>query len=301
MTTVEASLEASRGRLLGLAYRMLGSRADAEDIVQDAYLRVKGRNQRNIRNLEAFLFTTVTRLCLDHLKSARVKREVYVGSWLPEPVIDSGSLSPESAAELADDLSFALLLTLEKLSPQERAAFLLHDVFDTPFAQIALVLEKSEASCRQLAVRARKAVRSAKPGSPAPPGAHKALLSKFAEAVMTGDVSRLQMMLTDDVVTYSDGGGLKVAALNPIFGADKVARYFIGVARKHQMSGVTIEVRLVLINGAPGIVVNIDGTLDQTINIEVVDGLISAFYLVRNPEKLRSADAIIRAGAFSEV
>src|SRR6478672_13908277 len=150
-----------RGRLLGLAYRMLGSRSDAEDVVQDAYLRFAGA--QDVHNAEAFLVTVVTRLCLDRLKSARARREVYVGPWLPEPVFDAEGLSAEAATELADDLSFALLLALDRLSPMERAAFLLHDVFDTPFIEIAAMLDRSEASCRQLATRARRAVRDERP------------------------------------------------------------------------------------------------------------------------------------------
>jgi RNA polymerase sigma-70 factor (ECF subfamily) len=150
-----------RGRLLGLAYRMLGSRSDAEDVVQDAYLRFAGA--QDVHNAEAFLVTVVTRLCLDRLKSAKAQREVYIGPWLPEPVFDAEGLSADAATELADDLSFALLLALDRLSPMERAAFLLHDVFDTPFTEIAAMLGRTEASCRQLASRARRAVRDNRP------------------------------------------------------------------------------------------------------------------------------------------
>lgn len=291
MTKVEDALTSSRGRLQGLAYRMLGSHADAEDIVQEAYLRVRGRDQDGIRNLEAFLFTTVTRLCLDQLKSARARREVYVGPWLPEPVIDTESLSPEQATELADDLSFALLLTLEKLSAPERAAFLLHDVFDTSFAQIAETLGKSEAACRQLAARARKAVKSARPAQPAPPEAHKTLLTKFAEAVATGDLSRLQALLAADAVSYSDGGGVKLAALNPVVGADKVARFFVGLFQKHEARGGRSELQIASVNGLPGFVIYVDGELDHTLSIEVEDGQIRAIYVVRNPDKLRAVSA----------
>ena len=175
-----------RGRLLGLAYRMLGSRSDAEDIVQDAYLRFAGAS--DIRNPEAFLVTIVTRLCLDRLKSAKAQREVYVGPWLPEPVCDAERLSADAATELADDLSFALLLALDRLSPMERATFLLHDVFDTPFSEIAAMLDRSEASCRQLASRARRAVRDDRPTPAATPDNHARLLMAFGEAVTSGNV-----------------------------------------------------------------------------------------------------------------
>src|SRR5882672_967903 len=167
-----------RGRLLGLAYRMLGSRSDADDVVQDAYLRFAGA--AGVRNPEAFLVTVVTRLCLDRLKSAKAQREIYVGPWLPEPVFDAEGLAPDTATELADDLSFALLLALDRLSPLERAAFLLHDVFDTPFPEVARMLDRSEAACRQLASRARRAVRDERASPPATaPEAHARLLDAF--------------------------------------------------------------------------------------------------------------------------
>src|SRR5712672_898940 len=159
-----------RGRLLGLAYRMLGSRSDAEDVVQDAYLRFAGAP--DVHNPEAFLVTVVTRLCLDRLKSAKAQREIYVGPWLPEPVFDAEGLAADAATELADDLSFALLLALDRLSPLERAAFLLHDVFDMPFTDVARTLERTEAACRQLATRARQAVRKERPAPPAPAESH---------------------------------------------------------------------------------------------------------------------------------
>ncbi len=286
MTNVAAAFAASRGRLQGLAYRMLGSRADAEDIVQDAYLRVSQADHDGIRDAEAFLFTTVTRLCLDQLKSARARREVYVSPWLPEPILDADGLSPETAAEVADDLSFALLLTLEKLSAPERAAFLLHDVFDSSYAHVAETLGKSEAACRQLAARARRAVKSARPSRPAPAETHQALLTKFVEAAATGDASRLEALLTADVVAYSDGGGVKVAARRPVYGADRVAQFFASLNRKFRNAGGVAEVEFATINGAPGLVVRLDGEFDHTMSIDVRDGQIAAIYVVRNPHKL---------------
>lgn len=278
-------LAAHRGRLLGLAYRMLGSRADAEDVLQDTYLRFAGA--QGVENAQAFLVTTVTRLCLDRLKSARAKREIYVGPWLPEPIVDADALSPHAATELSDDLSFALLLALERLKPAERAAFLLHDVFDAPFADVAATLGKTEAACRQLAARARKAVREARP-APAPPSdAHARLLAAFSDAVATGDVSRLTALLREDAIALSDGGGVKPAALNPIRGADKIARFYIGLARKHAANGVVLSIEPVTINGALGLFVYLDGALDQTLSIAVDGERIAAIYGVRNPDKLR--------------
>jgi RNA polymerase sigma-70 factor, ECF subfamily len=272
-----------RGRLLGLAYRMLGSRSDAEDIVQDAYVRFAGAQE--VHNPEAFLVTIVTRLCLDRLKSAKAQREVYVGPWLPEPVCDAEGLSAEAATELADDLSFALLLALDRLSPMERAAFLLHDVFDTPFSEIAAMLDRTEAACRQLATRARRAVRDERPVPAATPDSHARLLVAFSEAVISGNVTRLAALLREDAVAITDGGGRKTAARNPIMGADKIARFFIGLAGKN--AGHNIRIEPAMINGAIGALLYLDGELDHTPSMAIDGEQIDAIYVVRNPDKLR--------------
>ena len=272
-----------RGRLLGLAYRMLGSRSDAEDVVQDAYLRFAGA--QDVHNAEAFLVTVVTRLCLDRLKSARAQREVYVGPWLPEPVFDAEGLSADTATELADDLSFALLLALDRLSPMERAAFLLHDVFDTPFSEIAAMLDRTEASCRQLASRARRAVRDERPPPAATPDSHARLLQAFGEAVASGNVARLAELLRADAVALTDGGGRKTAARNPIVGAEKIARFFIGLAAKN--AGHDIRIEPAMINGAFGALLYLDGELDHTMSMAISSEKIAAIYIVRNPDKLR--------------
>jgi RNA polymerase sigma-70 factor (ECF subfamily) len=272
-----------RGRLLGLAYRMLGSRSDAEDVVQDAYLRFAGA--QDVHNAEAFLVTVVTRLCLDRLKSARAQREVYVGPWLPEPVFDAEGLSADTATELADDLSFALLLALDRLSPLERAAFLLHDVFETPFSEIAAMLDRTEASCRQLASRARRAVRDEHPPPATTPDSHARLLQAFGEAVASGNVARLAELLRADAVALTDGGGRKTAALNPIVGADKIARFFIGLAAKN--AGHDIRIEPAMINGAFGALLYLDGELDHTMSMAISGEKIAAIYIVRNPDKLR--------------
>ncbi|WP_354142530.1 RNA polymerase sigma factor SigJ [Bradyrhizobium sp. NP1] len=274
-----------RGRLTGLAYRMLGSRSDAEDVVQDAYLRFA--SAQDVQNPEAFLVTIVTRLCLDRLKSAKAQREVYVGSWLPEPVFDAEDLSADRATELADDLSFALLLALDRLSPLERAAFLLHDVFDTPFADVARMLDRSEAACRQLAARARRAVRDQRPTPAAPPENHARLLQAFAEAAASGDVSRLAGLLREDALLIADSGGHKAAPRNQIFGAEKVARFFVGVANKN--AGRDIRMVPMMINGTAGALIYLDGEIDFTTSIAIDGEKIAAIYLVRNPDKLRHA------------
>jgi RNA polymerase sigma-70 factor (ECF subfamily) len=272
-----------RGRLLGLAYRMLGSRSDAEDVVQDAYLRFAGA--REVQNPEAFLVTVVTRLCLDRLRSAKAQREIYVGPWLPEPVVDAEGLSPDAATEFADDLSFALLLALDRLSPLERAAFLLHDVFDIQFAEVAQMIDRTEVACRQLATRARRAVREARPAPPAPPDNHARLLSAFGEAVVSGDVSRLAGMLREDAIALTDGGGRKTAALNPIKGADKIARFFVSLAAKNADRNVRIEPAV--INGILGALIYIDGKVDHSVSMAIDGEWIAAIYIVRNPDKLR--------------
>jgi RNA polymerase sigma-70 factor, ECF subfamily len=272
-----------RGRLLGLAYRMLGCRSDAEDVVQDAYLRFAGA--QDVHNPEAFLVTVVTRLCLDRLKSAKAQREVYVGPWLPEPVFDAEGLSADAATELADDLSFALLLALDRLSPLERAAFLLHDVFDTPFPEIAAMLDRTEEACRQLASRARRAVRDDRPAPAKAPGNHARLLMAFGEAVTSGNVARLAELLREDAVAITDGGGRKTAARNPIIGADKIARFFIGIAAKN--AGHDIRVEPAMINGAIGALLYMDGELDHAMSMAIDGDKIAAIYIVRNPDKLR--------------
>jgi RNA polymerase sigma-70 factor (ECF subfamily) len=279
-----------RGRLLGLAYRMLGSRSDAEDIVQDAYLRFAGA--QDVDNPEAFLVTVVTRLCLDRLKSARAQREIYVGPWLPEPVFDAEGLSPDAATELADDLSFALLLALDRLSPLERAAFLLHDVFDLQFSEVARMIDRTETACRQLATRARRAVRDARPAPSATPDNHARLLSAFSEAVASGDVSRLAGLLREDAIAMTDGGGRKTAALNPIKGADKIARFFISLAAKS--ADLDIRIEPTMINGSVGALLYVDGEIDHSLSMAIDGERIAAIYIVRNPDKLRHVPAVTR-------
>ncbi len=280
------AFELHRGSLLGLAYRMLGSRVDAEDAVQDAWLRWSATQRLDIDNAEAFLVRIVTRLCLDRLKSARSKREVYVGPWLPEPIVDAEALSSHAATELAEDLSFALLLALDRLSPLERAAFLLHDVFDAPYASGAGALGRSEDACRKLASRARLAIKRDGPVPSAPDDEHARLLAAFVEAAESGDISRIECLLTEDAVALSDGGGRVLAALNPIRGADRVARFISGVVRKQIEAGVTLRVENASINGRPGLLLWADDQLGQAVAIDVDDERIATLYMVLNPDKL---------------
>ncbi len=288
-----ATFEPHRRRLLGMAYRMLGSMAEAEDAVQEAYLRWHDTNRDIVNEPRAFLMTTTTRICLDVLKSARMKREEYVGPWLPEPITDTASLAPDAQTELAEDLSVALLLALDRLSPLERAAFLLHDVFDYSFSQIADALDRNEAACRQLASRARTRVREARPKGLTPPrGAtksidprHQELLSAFISASRSGDVERLTRMLASDARLVTDGGGKVPAALNVIEGNDRIAAFLAGVVRKGFTDDMSL--RFEVVNGLPGLLIVGPNGLVQTNAFEFDGDAVTAIYIVRNPDKLK--------------
>jgi len=291
------SFEPYRRRLLGLAYRMLGSMADAEDAVQESYLRWHSADRDIVSEPRAFLMTTTTRICLDMLTSARARREEYVGSWLPEPIFETATLAPDRQTELAEDLSFALLLILDQLSPLERAAFLLHDVFDFSFAEVATALERNEEACRKLASRARTNVRAARPlgitTRVTPPDGiapkHAELLSAFTAATRSGDVNALMQLLANDVRVITDGGGKVRSALNPVEGANRVAQFLVDVTRKRPDAWwrQDFTMRFATVNGMPGVVVDSPEGPMQTAAFEIEDGLIRALYIVRNPDKLR--------------
>jgi RNA polymerase sigma-70 factor (ECF subfamily) len=279
------AFEAHRGHLMALAYRMTGSVADAEDIVQEAYLRWERADRGSVREPRAFLSKTVTRLCLDSLKSARARRESYVGPWLPEPVLGEGAMAVDDATGLAQDISMALMMALERLSPSERAAFLLHDVFDSSYAEVAAALGREEAACRQLVSRARGHVKAARPRYATSMEEHTQLVRAFGAAVLTGDIDGLQRILADDAVLYPDGGGRVLSALRPIYGSDRVARFFFGVLKKFPL-GTSAEVLEEMVNGAPGFYIEEDGQPVQTISFDIHDGRITSIYVVRNPDKL---------------
>ena len=293
-----ASFEPYRRRLLGLAYRMLGSIADAEDAVQETYLRWHAVDRDQVSDPRAFLMTTTARICLDMLTSARARHEEYTGPWLPEPVVDTAALAPDSRTELAEDLSIALLLTLDRLSPLERAAFLLHDVFDFSFGEVATTLERSEAACRQLAARARAHVREVRPRGPTAPPArsgemdakHAQLMSAFVEAARSGDLDGLTLLLASDVRVVTDGGGKAAAALNVIDGANRAARFLVGATQKGWRNDYTL--RLATINGLPGVIVDGPDGPVQTAAFEIEGEVIRALYVVRNPDKLRHVAAV---------
>jgi len=280
--------EHARG-LRALAYRMLGSRAEAEDIVQEAWLRWAQVDESTVEHAGAYLSRLVTNLCMDKLGSAAARREQYVGVWLPEPLLDEEagwSPGPEAQAEFAQDVSVAFMLALERLSPLERAAFLLHEVFDLDFDEIGRRLDRSAAACRQLASRARIHVREARPRFLVDKERGLELAQAFFAASRGGDMKMLAGMLSADVSVHADGGGKRSAALAPVVGFDAVMKTHERLAAHFQKNGSEL-VRMGFINGLPGfITLEADGEL-QTTALEIEDGRIAAIYIVRNPDKLR--------------
>ena len=297
MSNPATSFEPYRQRLLGLAYRMLGSMADAEDAVQETYLRWHAADRDKVSDPRAFLMTTTARICLDLLTSARARHEEYVGPWLPEPVLDTTALAPDRRTELAEDLSIALLLILDRLSPLERAAFLLHDVFYFSFAEVAAALERSEVACRQLAARARANVRAARPrGATSLPvhsdgveAKHAQLMSAFAAATQSGDLNALTQLLSSDVRVVTDGGGKVRAAFHEIHGAERVAQFLVDATRKRPDAWwrEDFTLRVATINGLPGLIVDAAQGPVQTAAFEIDGNVIRAVYVLRNPDKLR--------------
>ncbi|RHW18597.1 sigma-70 family RNA polymerase sigma factor [Sphingomonas gilva] len=272
-----ASFDPLRPRLARVAYRMLGSVADAEDVLQEAFIRWMRTDRSEVREPEAFLRRTVTRLCLDQLKSARRQRETYIGPWLPEPVIEE---------EEEEDVTLPLMLALERLSPLERAAFLLHDVFGLGFEEIAATIQRDPAACRQLASRARTHVREARPRFQVEKERGLEIADAFFSASRSGDMTALGAMLAADVSIHSDGGGKRPAAMRPILGFDRVLEVHKGLAAMFRKQGSTL-VRTAMINGLPGFVTREgDGEL-QTTALQIEDGMVAAIYVMRNPDKLR--------------
>jgi len=266
-----------RPKLMRVAYRMLGSVADAEDMVQEAFVRWMGADRSEVREPAAFLRRTVARLCLDQLKSARRQRETYVGPWLPDPVLEEGD---------EEDVTLPLMLALERLSPLERAAFLLHDVFGLEFEEIATTIRRDPAACRQLAARARTHVREARPRFQIDKERGLELAKAFFTASRSGDMTALAAMLAADVGVHADGGGKRPAATQPIFGFDAVMKVHEYLADRFRKNSSKL-VRAGFINGLPGfITLEADGEL-QTTALEIEDGKIAAIYVVRNPDKLK--------------
>ena len=274
---------ALRPRLFAIAYRMLGTRADAEDVVQDAWLRWHRTDAATLQSAEGWLVTVVTRLSIDRLRAAKTEREAYVGWWLPEPLVDTAERGPEALAEFAGELSIAFLWVLERLAPEERAAFLLRQVFDHDYDEIAALLGKTEAACRQMVHRASQRVQQERPRFEVSEDAHRRLLEKFVQAARSGERAAMESLLADDVQLVSDGGG-KVPSFGKILrGAHRIANLYWVLWRR---LAPQIVYRIAQVNGEPGVLRYVDGQLESAQAV-VTDGeRIVAIYAVRNPDKL---------------
>lgn len=274
-----------RKRLMGIAYRMLGTRSDAEDVLQDAYVKWMQSDASEIRSAEAWLVTVVTRLSIDRLRAAKAEREHYVGQWIPEPWLTDHAPPAEQPLEMANDISIAFLMVLERLAPEERAAFLLRTVFDFEYQEIAQMIGKSSEACRQLVHRARQRVKLDRPRFEVSSEAHLLLLQRFIEAARSGDRERLAALFSEDVTLTSDGGGKVPSVLRPLRGAERVAKLYYAIRRK---LGERMAFRIAEINGIPGLLRNVDGELESATSF-ITDGTrILDIYVVRNPEKLKS-------------
>ena len=283
MSPADTVFEEHRPALTRLAYRMLGSMADADDVVQEAYLRWIRADRTAVTSPRAYLLTIVTRLCIDQRQAVEARRTNYVGPWLPEPVVEPGEGEPGERLEVAESVSLALLVVLESLSPVERAAYLLHRVFDYGYDEIAGILGKSAVNCRQLVSRAEDRIRQRRPRFEAAPAEAERLTGAFLEACASGDMHGLVDLLATDAVLYSDSGGKVPAALVPIRGADPIARLFLGILKK---APPDLEVRRVRVNGQPGLLAVIQGEVVQVVTFEIIDGRIATCFVVRNPDKL---------------
>lgn len=278
-----STFEPHRGRLHGIAYRMLGSRADAEDIVQEAYLRWHRAPAEEIHSPEAWLVTTTTRLCIDRLRAAQAERQAYIGPWLPEPIVEEAAPAADARAELASSLSVAFLAVLERLAPEERAAFLLHEVFDSGYEEIAQILGKSEAACRQIVSRARRRVREDRPRVQVSASARRALIDRFVSALLQQDKHALIQLLAADATWTSDGGGKAKAARKVIHGSEHVARFATAVIGRF---ADRVRLRVITVNGEPGLALYGDGHLISVISLLTDGARILGIYSVLNPEKL---------------
>jgi RNA polymerase sigma-70 factor (ECF subfamily) len=290
MESRAAVFASARPLLFSIAYRMLGSVMDAEDLVQDAYLRWQEAPDVDVRSPRAYLTTIVTRLAINQLRSAKTKRETYVGPWLPEPLVTDDTPDPSTTLELAESLSMAFLVLLERLSPIERAVFLLHEVFDFEYAENARMVDKTEANCRQLLARARKRVGAPGARFKADPAQAQRLTQRFTEASVAGDLDGLVALLAEDITLWADGGGKTPgAALEPVRGATPVARFVVGVMRRFVPAGTTL--RPAEINGQPGFIAYVSGRALSALIFDIRDGRIHTIYAIGNPDKLQTLPA----------
>jgi RNA polymerase sigma-70 factor (ECF subfamily) len=272
-----------RPRLQGIAYRMLGSTAEAEEVVQDAWLRWNDTAQAAPDNAEAWLVTVATRLSIDRLRAAKVQREHYIGTWLPEPVLTDSPPSPEQLVERADDVSVAFLIVLERLAPEARAAFLLREVFDVDYDELARVIGKTEAACRQIVHRAKSQLREERPRYVVTPDSHQRLLGGFARAMSQGDFAALTSMLAEGAELIGDGGGKVPSFGKPLVGGQRVAQLYYAT---HLRFGDAVRVELAIINGQWGLLRFIDGVLESAQSFETDGERIVRIHVQRNPDKL---------------
>jgi RNA polymerase sigma-70 factor (ECF subfamily) len=274
-----------RSLLFAIAYRMLGTVTDAEDMVQETFLRWQQTAEATVKSAKSYLSTIITRLCIDHLRSARVQREQYVGPWLPEPIMTQQQTDdPAAQVELADSLSIAFLVVLERLSPIERAVFLLREVFEYDYDEIAQMVEKSPANCRQILRRSRQHITAQRPRFSVSQQQQEQITAKFLEASTQGDLQGLMSLLAKDVTFWSDSGGRVAAALKPIQGAVKVTRFLLAIRSKWLSTSIA---QIIEINGQPGMITRVDGCVHSVTTFDIVDGSIQSIYVVRNPEKLK--------------
>jgi RNA polymerase sigma-70 factor (ECF subfamily) len=288
MTEVDL-FQTHRPALFAVAYRMLGSATEAEDVLQDAWLRFSSAQPDGLRSVKGYLTTIVTRLCLDRLKSARAAREEYVGTWLPEPVATDGRRQPEGSLALAESVTLAFIVLLETLTPEERAVFLLREVFDYEYEEIGAMLEMTPANCRQLFHRARGRLAERKPRFRATVEEKRPLVERFVRAFSEGSEAALTSVLAEDVGFWSDGGGKAPAARRPIFGREQVVRLLVGIRRAAPATGVPLEsvtLDVSEVNGEPALVLRVAGRLDGIYVMTVEDDAITAIRVVRNPDKL---------------
>ncbi len=290
--TIHAEIyEQHRSYLFGLAYRMLGTASDAEDVVQEAFLRWQQSGEEHLASPKAYLTTVVSRLAIDTLKSARAKRETYVGEWLPEPLLTETADDAGAVVALNESLSMAFLTLLERLNPIERAVFLLHDVFGYSFEEIAPIVERTPAACRKAAQRARERIHDDRPRYTPTPEEQERLANQFLAACTTGDVPGLVALLAEDVTIWGDGGGIVTAVSQPISGATRVARFLVGILRLLP-EGATI--RRAIVNGGPALIAMDGDRLIGVVSLEIDNGRIRRIRNVINPEKLHAVEDGLR-------
>jgi RNA polymerase sigma-70 factor, ECF subfamily len=292
MESKTAVFEASRRVLEGIAYRMLGTLADAQDVVQDTYLQWLAVDEATVQSARSWLVTVCVRLCTNALGSARARRETYVGPWLPEPLTpvddDAGV-----RFELDESISVALLVALEKLSPAERAAFLLHDVFDYDFDELAAILGKSNPACRKLASRARSAVRSQRPRPSVDPEEHRRIVAAFLSAIRQGELAQMEQVLSPSAHLYADGGG-KVKTTVPLFGAEAIAHFFVNLWRGYAAAGTPLSADAAWFNGAPGVLIFEGDQMTTALSFHIEGDRIEKIFAQRNPDKLVRFTAVPR-------